>query len=296
MPSRSHEPTEPHRDLAGVSTRPLDQPMKLAEERVSDVIVRKLIDVMRLRDPELADHAQRTAEIATSIGAELGCSIDTLDRAYSAGQLHDIGKLGISEAILWKPTTLNRSEWRIVRSHPEDGHRLIADSVHREVAAAVLYHHERMDGHGYPFGIDGHTLPLVVRIVQVADAFDAMTSDRPYQPALSTPTAIGEIERCAGHQFDPDVAEALARIFREQGRATPPLSHLEIAPRTEPPPVAADPFTPAEPAPEPQPEEVVRAPEPEPVPVEQSAESAPETSEQARPDGPSVVRLRVRDT
>ncbi len=202
--------------------------MHLGEERLADVVARKLIDVMRLRDPELADHAQRTAEIAAAIGAELGCAMETLDRIYTAGQLHDIGKLGISEAILWKPTTLNRSEWRLIRSHPEEGHRLIADSVHRDVAAAVLYHHERMDGYGYPFGIDGHTLPLVVRIIQVADAFDAMTSDRPYQPALPTPLAVTEIERCAGSQFDPDVAGALARIFAKRRTVVAPRAHLEI--------------------------------------------------------------------
>jgi HD-GYP domain-containing protein (c-di-GMP phosphodiesterase class II) len=79
-----------------------------------------------------------------------------------------------------------------------------------------------MDGHGYPFGIDGHTLPLVVRIVQVADAFDAMTSDRPYQPALPTTIAVEEIERCSGSQFDPEVAEALTRIFYRRDQLRPP--------------------------------------------------------------------------
>jgi len=193
-----------------------DRATVLGEERSGELVIRKMIDVMRLRDPDLADHAQRTAEIATAIGAQLDCSLETLDRLYSAGQLHDIGKLGISEAILWKPTSLSRSEWRVIRSHPEEGHRLVADCVHREIAAAVLYHHERMDGDGYPFGIDGHTLPLTVRVVQVADAFDAMTSERPYQAALSAAVAVAEIRRCSGAQFDPDVVDALARLFRDR--------------------------------------------------------------------------------
>lgn len=196
----------------------------LGRERMDDLVVRKLADVMRLRDPMMAGHARRTAEVATALGAELGCGYDTLDRLYTAGLLHDIGKLGISEAILWKPTSLSRSEWRVVRSHPEEGHRLTVDAVHREVAAAILYHHERMDGHGYPFGIDGRSLPLASRIIQVADAFDAMTSDRPYQPALTTATAIDEIDRCAGSQFDPDVAEAMVRIFRRRDDARLPES------------------------------------------------------------------------
>jgi HD-GYP domain-containing protein (c-di-GMP phosphodiesterase class II) len=211
--------------------------VKLGEGHSDELVVRKLTDVMRLRDPALADHAQRTAELATTLGGELGCGIETLDRLYTAAQLHDIGKLGISEAILWKPTNLSRSEWRVVRTHPEDGHRLVVDAVHREVASAVLYHHERMDGHGYPFGLDGHTLPLVVRVIQVADAFDAMTSDRPYQPALPTAIAVAEIERCSGSQFDPEVAAALSRIFRERDRLRPPP-----APRPEDYDEPPDPF------------------------------------------------------
>ncbi len=98
-----------------------------------------------------------------------------------------------------------------MRTHPEEGHRLVADVTHRDVAAAVLYHHERMDGDGYPFGIDGRSLPVTVKIIQVADAFDAMTSIRPYQAALPSDIAVSEIARCAGSQFDPDVeTEVLA--------------------------------------------------------------------------------------
>jgi len=232
--SQHHIPQAP----GGPSSRRGDA-MTIGGGSGEEFVVRKLIDVMRLRDPALAGHAQRTAEIATTLGAELGCTMETLDRLYTAAQLHDLGKLGISEAILWKPTNLSRSEWREVRSHPEDGHRLVVDAVHREVASAVLYHHERMDGHGYPFGIDGHTLPLVVRIVQVADAFDAMTSDRPYQPALPTAVAVGEIERCAGSQFDPDVAAALTRIFHERDRLRPaPLPETDADEVDQ----AADPF------------------------------------------------------
>ncbi|NIR39223.1 MAG: HD domain-containing protein [Actinobacteria bacterium] len=173
----------------------------------------KLLAVTRLRDPGLADHAQRTAEIAVAIGEELGLDRATLDHVYLGAQLHDIGKLGVAEAILWKPAGLTSTEWREVRTHPEEGHRLVADVVHRDVASAVLYHHERMDGDGYPFGIDARSLPITVRVVQVADAFDAMTSDRPYQRALPSGIAVDEIVRCAGSQFDPDVAEAAVRVF-----------------------------------------------------------------------------------
>jgi len=173
----------------------------------------KLIEVMRLRDRDLADHGLRAAHMAAAIADELGCSSDEVDRAYLGGLLHDIGKLGVPEAILWKPAGLNGAEWRAVRAHPQDGHRLVVDLTHREVAAAVLYHHERFDGEGYPHGVGLASMPLTVRIVQAADAYDAMTSDRPYEPALPASVAVDEINRCAGTQFDPDVARALARML-----------------------------------------------------------------------------------
>lgn len=180
---------------------------------MAEAVTRKFAEVIRLRDESLAQHLHRTAEVACAVGAQLGADVDTLDLLYTAGFLHDVGKLAISEAILWKPSGLTRAEWRVVRAHPEEGHRLVADVMEREVAAAVLNHHERMDGEGYPRGLDGRTLPMVARIVQVADAFDAMTNHRPFRPALPTPEAVAEVQRCAGSQFDPEVAAALAEIF-----------------------------------------------------------------------------------
>jgi HD-GYP domain-containing protein (c-di-GMP phosphodiesterase class II) len=176
-------------------------------------IAGRLIDVVRLRDPSLADHGQRAAHIAAAISSEMGLTSQDCDHAYLGAQLHDIGKLGVAEAVLWKPAGLTRSEWHQIRTHPEKGHRLVSDVVHRDVAAAVLSHHERLDGMGYPHGTDARTLPLVVRVVQVADAYDAMTSVRPYQGALGAEQAVAEISRCAGAQFDPDVAKALAELL-----------------------------------------------------------------------------------
>ena len=166
----------------------------------AEQVVAKLVAVLELRDPNLATHGRRTGEIATAIGGQLGMGVDDLDRVYLAGVLHDIGKLGVSEAILWKPAGLNRAEWREIRTHPEEGHRLVADIVHDDIAAAVLYHHERVDGDGYPFGLHAMSVALAARVVQVADAIDAMTSDRPYQAALPMEIARDEIKRVeAGH-------------------------------------------------------------------------------------------------
>jgi HD-GYP domain-containing protein (c-di-GMP phosphodiesterase class II) len=202
--------------------------------RSESAATQKLVEVMRLRDRELADHGLRAAHMAAAIAVELGCSPDEVDRTYLGGLLHDIGKLGIPEAILWKPAGLDASEWKAVRSHPQEGHRLVVDLTHREVAAAVLYHHERFDGEGYPHRITLASLPITVRIVQVADAYDAMTSDRPYEPALPALVAVEEIDRCAGTQFDPDVARALSRLLeaRLDGApiTLPRLAHLPADP------------------------------------------------------------------
>ncbi len=196
------------------------------ERAVAEAVTRKFAEVIRLRDESLADHLHRTAEVACAVGAQLGADMDTLDLLYTAGFLHDVGKLAISEAILWKPSGLTRAEWRVVRAHPEEGHRLVEDIMEREVASAVLNHHERMDGEGYPRGLDGRTLPMVARIVQVADAWDAMTNHRPYRPALATPAAVAEVQRCAGSQFDSEVVAALAEIFDGRAERRPPKERL----------------------------------------------------------------------
>lgn len=198
----------------------------------------KLLEVMRLRDPDLADHGLRAAHLAAAIAGEMGFGSEEVDRAYLGGLLHDLGKMGVPEAVLWKPGGLDATEWRAVRAHPREGHRLVVDISHRDVAAAVLYHHERVDGAGYPHGTDARSLPLTVRIVQVADAYDAMTSDRPYQGALHPTAAVAEINRCAGTQFDPEVAAALSRLLaaRLDGETVILPRHIDTLP--------ADPFTP----------------------------------------------------
>ena len=193
-----------------------------SERSVAEAVTCKLIGVIRLRDQSLADHMQRTADVSCALGAQMGADMETLDLLYTAGLLHDVGKIAIPEAILWKPCGLTRSEWRVMRSHPTEGHRLVSDVMEREVVSAVLNHHERMDGEGYPRGLDGRTLPMVARIVQVADAFDAMTSERPYRSALETPLALAEVIRCAGSQFDGEVAAALAAIFDGRSERQPP--------------------------------------------------------------------------
>jgi two-component system cell cycle response regulator len=141
-------------------------------------------------------------------------SSDAVARVGDAARLHDIGKLGIPDAILSKPGPLDADEWEFMRRHTLIGQRIVAAAPGlRPVAGLVRSSHERFDGGGYPDGLAGDEIPLGARIIAVCDAFDAMTSERSYQGARSAAEAIAELERCAGAQFDPDVVRAFAAVL-----------------------------------------------------------------------------------
>jgi HD-GYP domain-containing protein (c-di-GMP phosphodiesterase class II) len=178
-----------------------------------------LIDLARAieaRDPYSSGHAARVTALAEVIGARLGWDDDQIDVLRIGAALHDIGKLAVSDSVLRKPGPLNESELVEVRSHPEEGARMVGlvRSL-RAAVPAVLHHHERWDGLGYPTGCAAEAIPAEARVLAVADAFDAMTSDRPYRPALTPFSAIAELERCAGAQFDPEVVAVFAEAWRQ---------------------------------------------------------------------------------
>jgi HD-GYP domain-containing protein (c-di-GMP phosphodiesterase class II) len=152
------------------------------------------------------------ASLAADVAIAMGLGVEKTDLIRSAAQLHDIGKLLVPRQILDKPGPLNESEWEELRLHPEAGYELVEKRVPREVALIVLAHHERYDGGGYPRGLSGERIPLEARLLQVADAFDAITSTRPYQPALSVDYAISELTSYSGTQFDPHAVEAIVNL------------------------------------------------------------------------------------
>ena len=131
----------------------------------------------------------------------------------AAGVLHDIGKLGISDAILHKPGQLDADEWAEMQRHPELGARILEHANLRDITGWVLHHHERIDGRGYPHGLAGEAIPVEARILAVADAYEAMTADRPYRAALPLAAARDELRRGAGTQFDRDVVAAFERVL-----------------------------------------------------------------------------------
>lgn len=166
----------------------------------------RLIKAMEGIAEDLYGHVHRVSKFATAIGREIALDEDDLDRLATVGVLHDVGKVHIDPEILAKPGPLFDDEMLRMRRHSEYGFAMTVERFDRHVAEAILYHHERFDGRGYPFGLKGMEIPLLARVVLVADAFDAITSHRSYQPALPTDYALNEIRTFAGTQFDPDIA------------------------------------------------------------------------------------------
>jgi diguanylate cyclase (GGDEF)-like protein len=172
------------------------------------------------RDVYTGSHSERVADLAARIAVRMGLSDETVELTRLAGSLHDLGKLAIPEEILRKPGPLTEPERLVLERHPQIGYRMLESLGVDPLAEWVLHHHERWDGAGYPDGVGGEGIPLGARIIFVADAYDAMTSDRVYRTRLSDEEAIAELQRCAGSQFDPSVVAAFAD---ELGYAKPAL-------------------------------------------------------------------------
>lgn len=178
---------------------------------------------------DLYGHVHRVSSLASAIGREMSLDPDDIDRLTTVGALHDIGKIHVDPAILAKPGPLEGIELTRLRRHPEIGFAMTVDLFDRDVAEAILFHHERFDGDGYPFGLRGEEIPLLARVVLVADAFDAITSHRSYQPALPVDHAIGEISGHAGAQFDPGVVEAFLSVIDDHSPVTIAPSAFPVA-------------------------------------------------------------------
>lgn len=169
---------------------------------------------------ETFQHSQRVAAYCRLFGDRKGLPTERLRRLELGALLHDIGKIGIPRNILLKPGPLTEDEWAVMRTHPTIGHRLLArfDAL-REEAEIVYAHHERFDGRGYPRQLQGEEIPLGARLFSIVDTFDAVTSDRPYRAGAPFETALAEIARMAGSQFDPELAAVFCSIPDEELRA-----------------------------------------------------------------------------
>lgn len=161
---------------------------------------------------DLYGHVHRVSSVSSTIGIHMGLDELDIDRLTTVGVLHDVGKIHVDPSILAKPGPLEGEEVTRMRRHPEFGFAMTVDLFDRGVSEAILHHHERFDGSGYPYGLARDEIPLLARIVLVADAFDAITSHRSYQAALPVEWALHEISRCTGTQFDPMVVEAFTAV------------------------------------------------------------------------------------
>ncbi|MFD8383786.1 HD-GYP domain-containing protein [Streptomyces sp. NPDC059679] len=193
------------------------------ERAAHQATVRALVQAVDIKDRYTRGHSERVGRASAMIARELGMNGDRLEALRIAGVLHDVGKLGVPTRLLRKNGPLTPEERRAIELHPEYGHEMVRGiGFLSEAREAVLHHHERLDGSGYPYGLAGADIPEAARVVAVADAFDAMTSTRTYRRARPVPAAVEELERCAGAQFDPRMVVALARALDRHGwPATP---------------------------------------------------------------------------
>ncbi|MGE5484075.1 MAG: HD domain-containing phosphohydrolase [Ignavibacteriales bacterium] len=174
------------------------------------------------RDSHTRMHSMRVTRYSVMTGMRMGLSQDCIEILRRGALLHDVGKIGIPDSILLKPGSLTISESEELRKHPEIGARILGFEPFHPIVPLVLYHHERYDGKGYPHGLKGNEIPQGARIIAGADAFEAITSGRPYRPALSLEAAARELRLHAGSQFDPDVVDAFMGVLEEETRGPAP--------------------------------------------------------------------------
>ena len=182
--------------------------------------LKALINSLEARDPYSRHHSIRVTHIATHFAEKLQLAAELIDSLRLAGALHDIGKIGIPDAILLKPDILMPQEMDIIRQHPVIGDNIVAplNLLPRE-RALILHHHERWDGKGYPMGLAGEDIPFLSRLIALGDSYDAITSDRPYRKRRTHEEALAEIAAHAGTQFDPDLADQFVEIMSQPAAA-----------------------------------------------------------------------------
>lgn len=183
-----------------------------AQQYASLEVLYSLADAVDARNAYTKGHSKRVTECATGIARIMGLKKKELDAIRLGGPLHDIGKVAVKDAIISKPGKLTEDEFSQIKIHPEKGYKIIEGlDFLGEARLFALYHHERYDGKGYPYGLKGEEIPLNVRILSAADAIEAMTADRPYRKTLDIDTVLNELDKCAGTQFDPRIVHAIIK-------------------------------------------------------------------------------------
>lgn len=183
-------------------------------EHINETVIKTLARTIDAKDRYTNGHSQRVAKYSVELGKRMGKSEEELKELYYAGMLHDVGKIHIPDAIINKPSKLTDDEFEYIKLHPVSGYHILKDMKENpSISQGAKWHHERYDGRGYPNGLSGDTIPEVARIIGVADAYDAMTSNRSYRKLMPQEKVRGEIEKGRGTQFDPDIADIMLEMI-----------------------------------------------------------------------------------
>jgi putative nucleotidyltransferase with HDIG domain len=179
-----------------------------------------MVVLLDSKDEYTAQHSAAVAMYCRDMAEILGLPEEEIEALHLAGLLHDLGKVGTPDAVLRKTATLDEEDWDFIRQHPEKGAEVLSHlAAYREVADIVRYHHERLDGSGYPMGVTAERIPELSKILAVADSYHAMTSDRPYRSARSSFEALQELRSISGHKLEGGYVEVLARVLRDKDLA-----------------------------------------------------------------------------
>ncbi len=202
-----------HRQIEETLSQNLEK-LRKTTEFIVDVIVM----AVEAKDPYMAGHQKRVAELARAIAVEMGLSSEIVDGIRMAGLIHDLGKISVPAEILGKPSELNHVEYDLIKTHPENGYNMLKNiDFNRPVPLMVLQHHERTNGTGYPHGLKGEEIIPEARILGVADVVEAICVHRPYRPAYGIDRALKEIMEFRGILYDPQAVDACVGLFREKG-------------------------------------------------------------------------------
>jgi response regulator RpfG family c-di-GMP phosphodiesterase len=202
---------EGDKDLMAVLSKAEDRMYKnkiSSRKSARSSVLSAFLTSLKEKSSETEEHVQRMSKMAKRFGEKVGLSNSEQDRLYILTQMHDIGKIAVSEEILNKPAKLNEEEWGKVKKHPETGFRItsnLEDFAH--ISHEILHHHEHWDGSGYPEGLSGKDIPLLSRMLTIIDSYDVMISGRPYKKAMTEEEAEAELKSCAESQFDPELVE-----------------------------------------------------------------------------------------
>lgn len=191
--------------------------LRIKERKALINSIKQIVKIIDAKDPYTAGHSVRVAEYTEKIARKLRLNEYDVDILTNLANLHDIGKVQIDLSILNKPERYDDNDWVEMKEHPKVGYEIVKEiGFLKNSAKAILFHHEKIDGSGYPYGIKGDKIPLFAKILTVADAYDAMTSDRPYKTALTQKKAIKELERCADKDFDRKISSIMIEIIKEE--------------------------------------------------------------------------------